>query len=1020
MSLALPLTLGGNPAAARADPQVRRTRRKRETKKVDKKEKELPQVVTCSFSDNQYTGIIKDGHLGLQHLEGSVSYSWTSGIKYEGAMAMSEIEGFGKLTWPDGSRYEGSLHQGMRHGQGVYIAKDGHTRYSGQWHMGRRHGFGELVYPDDSAASYEGYWQDGKKHGHGKQVWPSGNVYEGEWEAGKMSGQGSMTWRQNSATYEQYSGTWHDNLPHGEGTHTWHAPDPKPVQTAKEWPSQQMNNRYSGQWCRGQRNGFGTFYYANGSYYRGEWKDHQKHGSGRQTFEDGRFYEGDFAMDQMTGSVPKDMLLPPLSNFGNEDNPMRRCIDITDLKPFALPADHSGFPMSSGVGYQSIDKIFRELYNMLLRHLGELKELYFRYRVVNPRQGSDPFMLEARQLWLLWRDAGIASPSCPLSLLDRMVFNGPRHHGEVAPEDLTDLRLLTPRARTPSPEPSVHEGDDESEDDSRPPSQRSADRSDDGSSVVSSVSHSRVGVSTRRSRSTASNLPDVAEIEDEEDPEVAEDWNAKPAQPDASLEAVVAGNFTRAAEGCTQPSDIHAFDRPLMFRHYIESIVRLSVCRFPVERGMEPQLRRLLSEAVITTVEAHEDVEDVFGFLNDSAIQETWQELGPELLRHVGGATTDEARLDAPLPYGSSKRRFVVNARQETTFRLKDVFRLLRNAGLLKPMLCEDIPQAGEEAAHGPVLKFFPDDESSAKDEGETDADTKSAKSSPRLRASVADRFSMNRGYTYSRFSVSGRGGLGAFDVESVMDNDAATRKDDETEAGTEAGGKGDLEQSSASAANPLADLTQFDFSLTVLEVLVFVTEVLNFNSLDCLRWQFEPKTVPSHGYINLMEYMEVDLTFIEFFRLLLRIAERAAPPVVVRGAGDVPVPALFDAMLRQIVLPSLGWTPLGSVSSVMSQEAFLEASLDTGGASTETPLPAEKVEEEVAQQQLEETQGDVAAEDTQNKEPVEGEPSKEEPPPPPPPAALWYGFSDGNVMSVGTSQRRWPTSYLEAVAAWD
>eukprot|EP00971_Amphidinium_carterae_P113583 2250552-Amphidinium_carterae.1 len=46
-------------------------------------------------------------------------------------------------------RYEGSLHQGMRHGQGVYIAKDGHTRYSGQWHMGRRHGFGELVYPDD-------------------------------------------------------------------------------------------------------------------------------------------------------------------------------------------------------------------------------------------------------------------------------------------------------------------------------------------------------------------------------------------------------------------------------------------------------------------------------------------------------------------------------------------------------------------------------------------------------------------------------------------------------------------------------------------------------------------------------------------------------------------------------------------------------------------------------------------------------------------------------------------------------
>jgi len=1019
----LPLSLGQNPAG-RGDPrdgQVRRTRRKRDTKKVEKKEKELPQVVTCTFADNEYTGIIKDGHLGLQHLEGAVSYSWTSGIKYEGTMAMSEIEGFGKLSWPDGSRYEGSLQKGMRHGQGVYIAKDGITRYSGQWCMGKRHGFGELVYFDDSSASYEGYWQDGKKHGYGKQAWPSGNIYEGEWEAGKMSGQGTMTWKQSSATYEQ-SGTWHENLPHGEGTHTWHAPDPKPAQTAKEWPSQQMNNRYSGQWNRGQRHGFGTFYYANGSYYRGEWKDHQKHGRGRQTFEDGRVYEGDFALDRMTGTVPKDMLLPPLTNFGNEDNPMRRCIDISDLKPFSLPADQSGFPYSSGVGYKNADKIFRELYNMLLRHLGELKELYFRYRVVNPRQGSDPFMLEARQLWLLWRDAGIACPACPLSLLDRIVFNGPRHHGEVAPDDLTELRPITPRARTPSPEPSVHEGDEESEDDSRPPSQRSVDRSEDGSSVVSSVSHSRVGVSTgRRSRSTASNLPDVEEEEDEVDPDVAEDAGDKAMQPDGTTqtEVAVGGNFTRAAEGCTQPSDMHTYDRPLMFRHYIESMVRLSLCCFPVERGMEAQLRRLIADAITPTVEAHEDVEDVFGFLSDSGIQETLKDLGPELLKLLGGASTDETRWEAATPYGSCKRRYLVNARQETTLRLKDAFRVLRNAGLLKPMLLEDLPQT-EEESHGPVLKFFPDDESLDKEGSDLEDETRSAKSSPRLRGSVADRFSMNRGYTYSRFSVSGRGGLGTFDMESVADNDAATRKDDDTEAGTDAGAKGDLEQSSTSAANPLADLTQFDFSLTALEALVFVTEVLNFNSLDQLRWQFEAKTVPPQSYVNLMEYMEVDLTFIEFVRLLLRIAERAAPPVVVRGAADVPIPALFEAMLRQIVLPSLGWTPPGSVSSIMSQDAFMEASLDTGGASTETPLPVEKVEEEAAQQQ-EEAPAGPAEEVQAAKEPSEREVSqKEPPPPPPPPAALWYGFSDGNTMSVGTSQRRWPATYLEAVAAWD
>lgn len=39
-----------------------------------------------------------------------------------------------------------------------------------------------------------------------------------------------------------------------------------------------MRNRYEGQWLDGQRNGYGVFYYANGSKYEGEWKNNLKEG----------------------------------------------------------------------------------------------------------------------------------------------------------------------------------------------------------------------------------------------------------------------------------------------------------------------------------------------------------------------------------------------------------------------------------------------------------------------------------------------------------------------------------------------------------------------------------------------------------------------------------------------------------------------------------------------------------------------------------------------------------------------
>lgn len=41
-----------------------------------------------------------------------------------------------------------------------------------------------------------------------------------------------------------------------------------------------MRNRYEGSWMNGERHGYGTFYYADGSKYEGEWKKNKKEGFG--------------------------------------------------------------------------------------------------------------------------------------------------------------------------------------------------------------------------------------------------------------------------------------------------------------------------------------------------------------------------------------------------------------------------------------------------------------------------------------------------------------------------------------------------------------------------------------------------------------------------------------------------------------------------------------------------------------------------------------------------------------------
>merc|ERR1719174_1971893 len=175
-----------------------------------------------------------------------------------------------------------------------------------------------------------------------------------------------MTWKDTGLS-EVYSGSWEDDNPQGVGTHTWHAPQPKMDIGRGVGPSQQMNNRYHGEWNRGVRHGQGSFFYANGATYSGAWNENVKHGQGKYTFDNGKLYSGPFTNDQMkeysdpTGDLPRGAL-----NIGAEDNPVRRCIDVSDLEPFAIPPDVGPMDLSVGSGYDECDEVMREVHNMLL------------------------------------------------------------------------------------------------------------------------------------------------------------------------------------------------------------------------------------------------------------------------------------------------------------------------------------------------------------------------------------------------------------------------------------------------------------------------------------------------------------------------------------------------------------------------------------------------------------------------------------------------------------------------------
>ena len=211
---------------------------------------------------------------------------------------LGDIRDVSKLcSFPEGI-YVGELQNGKPHGMGKMVFRDTWSFYNGEWKDGLYHGVGNLILKyNEKRDIYEGEWQNGMKHGKGKLIhigtiypenavgWVSGKcyIYNGDWRRDQKHGIGKIVKYSDANEHPietVYEGEWEDNIFHGKGKF--------------------LNYRgdiYTGDFLKGERNGFGKIIYYNDEeteWYEGTWRDDAEYGKGKKMFKNGDFYEGQY------------------------------------------------------------------------------------------------------------------------------------------------------------------------------------------------------------------------------------------------------------------------------------------------------------------------------------------------------------------------------------------------------------------------------------------------------------------------------------------------------------------------------------------------------------------------------------------------------------------------------------------------------------------------------------------------------------------------------------------------------
>lgn len=309
---------------------------------VSSYEGETLQVPECDVSVYHGQGriVFKSGfsymgafQLGRMHGQGRMQ--WDSGVVYEGDFVHNEMQGRGQCLWPNGSSYVGDIVRGKRNGHGVFrtgnrgVASLAVTDSSASLTIDEdsgdaaEHGGGGgpreaalepllFTYNADLAsdgepldaqsnARYEGMWVNGLPHGHGELIYDEvANIrYEGKFLCGKRHGRGQMHYASGSV----YQGDWVDDQKCGHGVMTWmqkansdNNQSPRGQQTEQLVPREQ----YDGEWLNDCQHGHGRHLWWSSSnkkqreknWYEGAFAKGVRHGFGVFYYVNGARYEG--------------------------------------------------------------------------------------------------------------------------------------------------------------------------------------------------------------------------------------------------------------------------------------------------------------------------------------------------------------------------------------------------------------------------------------------------------------------------------------------------------------------------------------------------------------------------------------------------------------------------------------------------------------------------------------------------------------------------------------------------------
>lgn len=426
--------------------------------------------------------------------------------------------------------------------------------------------------------------------------------------------------------------------------------------------------------------------------------------------------------------------------------------------------------------------------------------------------------------------------------------------------------------------------------------------------------------------------------------------------------------------------DVHAPGAALMFRHFLEALVRMTPAAFPEKQGLESMLKALLQERVLTKADGRLNPECCrpFDFLADANVVEVfgnfhsklWElfkdnaagvgayalPLWAQLLDLEEESGRSSYRRMTARHFGGLQRRVHIQARMDVTIRVKDALSILFYADLLS---IGDI----QPSVDYPTDSIFPE---ARPEETEPVARTPDTEERSSLKNSLGD-----------------------FQIEKAEAKDLPGDHRTPTPAEESAQGqKIPPEKEIASTAEALAEFCKLNFKVDSLDAVAILTEVFKPPSVKRIHWSLDENSAMEE--LAMLDYLETELTYPEFQLLLLRLAN--LPAEKAPHLSCLSVHACLDAFLAKVFLPGVQ-----SAQSRIPPEPELQTRAE-GSEGSRT------AKEESATEAAEDAEAEAAP------------PPEKEPAP-----SLWLGFCDPYHLDLAATAapRWWPENYTDEVLGW-